>query len=193
MSASATSNWGRVQPPSPAVRPSASSWPRSWASGRRRKTIYILDEPTTGLHFADIHKLLEVLNRLVESGNTVVVIEHNLDVIKTADYLIDLGPEGGKGGRRNPDLRHPGRGGTLRTLPHRALFAQLPRCPLSMSQLAPLSLPEQGRQQLTREVTHFLHPFNVSTYANFAVLDRICRYRLFFLPSTEADNPASAS
>ncbi len=62
------------------------------------KTIYILDEPTTGLHFADIHKLLEVLNRLVESGNTVVVIEHNLDVIKTADYLIDLGPEGGKGG-----------------------------------------------------------------------------------------------
>jgi excinuclease ABC subunit A len=62
------------------------------------KTIYILDEPTTGLHFADIHKLLEVLNRLVETGNTVVVIEHNLDVIKTADYLVDLGPEGGKGG-----------------------------------------------------------------------------------------------
>ncbi len=59
------------------------------------KTIYILDEPTTGLHFADIHKLLEVLNRLVETGNTVVVIEHNLDVIKTADYIIDLGPEGG--------------------------------------------------------------------------------------------------
>ncbi len=64
------------------------------------KTIYILDEPTTGLHFADIHKLLEVLNRLVENGNTVVVIEHNLDVIKTADYIIDLGPEGGgRGGR----------------------------------------------------------------------------------------------
>ena len=62
------------------------------ATGR---TIYILDEPTTGLHFADIHKLLEVLNRLVEAGNTVVVIEHNLDVIKTADYIIDLGPEGG--------------------------------------------------------------------------------------------------
>jgi len=65
------------------------------ATGR---TIYILDEPTTGLHFADIHKLLEVLQRLVEEGNTVVVIEHNLDVIKTADYVIDLGPEGGQNG-----------------------------------------------------------------------------------------------
>ena len=63
------------------------------------KTLYILDEPTTGLHIADIHKLIKVLNKLVESGNTVVVIEHNLDVIKTADYIIDLGPEGGdKGG-----------------------------------------------------------------------------------------------
>jgi len=62
------------------------------------KTIYILDEPTTGLHSADVHKLIEVLQRLVEAGNTVVVIEHNLDVIKTADYIIDLGPEGGDGG-----------------------------------------------------------------------------------------------
>ena len=62
------------------------------------KTVYILDEPTTGLHFADVHKLTEILQRLAEGGNTVIVIEHNLDVIKTADYIIDMGPEGGDGG-----------------------------------------------------------------------------------------------
>lgn len=62
------------------------------------RTIYILDEPTTGLHFADVHKLVDILQRLTEGGNTVVVIEHNLDVIKTADYIVDLGPEGGEGG-----------------------------------------------------------------------------------------------
>ena len=65
------------------------------ATGR---TIYILDEPTTGLHTADVHKLIEVLQKLADGGNTVLVIEHNLDVIKTADHIIDLGPEGGDGG-----------------------------------------------------------------------------------------------
>ena len=64
------------------------------------KTIYILDEPTTGLHFADVHKLVDILHKLAEGGNTVVVIEHNLDVIKTADYIIDMGPEGGEDGGR---------------------------------------------------------------------------------------------
>ncbi len=61
-------------------------------------TFYILDEPTTGLHVADVHKLVDILSRLTENGNTVLVIEHNLDVIKTADYIVDLGPEGGDAG-----------------------------------------------------------------------------------------------
>ncbi len=75
------------------------------------RTLYILDEPTTGLHFDDIKKLLRVLDRLVEGGNTVVVIEHNLDVIKTADWVIDLGPEGGDGGGTGRGRGHARAGG----------------------------------------------------------------------------------
>ena len=91
------SSWDSLLRSCPAAKRSGSSWQRSCPDGTG-KTIYILDEPTTGLHFADVQKLIEILHRLAEGGNTVVVIEHNLDVIKTADYLIDIGPEGGMRG-----------------------------------------------------------------------------------------------
>ena len=71
---------------------------RELAKRATGRTLYILDEPTTGLHFEDVRRLVEVLNQLVEAGNSVLVIEHNLDVIKTADWIIDLGPDGGPGG-----------------------------------------------------------------------------------------------
>jgi excinuclease ABC subunit A len=73
---------------------------RELAKRATGRTLYILDEPTTGLHFHDVAQLLDVLHRLRDEGNTIVVIEHNLDVIKTADWIVDLGPEGGAGGGR---------------------------------------------------------------------------------------------
>ena len=74
------------------------------------QTFYVLDEPSVGLHAADVHKLIEVLQRLVEGGNTVLIIEHNMDIIKVADYIIDLGPEGGDRGGRDRGGGHPRRG-----------------------------------------------------------------------------------
>ena len=89
------------------------------------KTLYILDEPTTGLHIADIHKLLEVLNRLVADGDSVLVIEHNMDVIKSADYIIDLGPEGGKGGGRIVATGTPEEVVKVKKILHRSIFEKI--------------------------------------------------------------------
>ena len=90
------------------------------------KTLYILDEPTTGLHFADIEKLLEVLQRLVDAGNTMLVIEHNLDVIKQADWLVDLGPEGGEAGGEIVAVGTPEEVAEVEELLHRPVPAR--RC-----------------------------------------------------------------
>ena len=89
---------GNPPPPYPAVKPSASSCRASSPSRATGRTLYVLDEPSVGLHAADVHKLIEVLQRLVDAGNSILIIEHNLDIIKVADYIIDLGPEGGDRG-----------------------------------------------------------------------------------------------
>ena len=91
------------------------------------KTIYILDEPTTGLHTADVHRLVHVLNALVDKGNTILVIEHNLDVIKTADYIIDLGPEGGKGGGTIIAKGYARRGSQIKKIIHCKIFEAIVR------------------------------------------------------------------
>ena len=104
-----------------AAREAGAASCRKVATGR---TLYILDEPTTGLHFADVQRLLEVLDRLVEQGNTVVVIEHNLDVIKTADRIIDLGPEGGEEGGLRGGAGHARAGGGRQALAHGPLPGQ---------------------------------------------------------------------
>ena len=100
MSGWATFIWANRPPRFRAAKRSASSWRKELSKRQTGRTFYLLDEPTTGLHFDDVRKLLDVLQRLVELGNTVVVIEHNLDVIKTADWIIDLGPDGGEDGGR---------------------------------------------------------------------------------------------
>ena len=82
------------------ARRSGSSWPGKLGKRSTGSTFYLLDEPTTGLHFADVHKLIDVLQGFVTAGNTVLVVEHSLDVVKVADWVIDMGPDGGAGGGR---------------------------------------------------------------------------------------------
>ena len=117
--ASATSGSGRA--PYPLGRRGAAHQVGSRALPGPPGNAVLLDEPTTGLHFDDIRKLLVVLNRLVDAGNTVLVIEHNLDVIKCADHVIDLGPEGGEGGGRLLRDRLPGGGGGGGSQLHRSI------------------------------------------------------------------------
>src|SRR5699024_4234022 len=112
------------------------------------KSVYVLDEPTTGLHFEDIRKLLVVLNRLVEKGNTVITIEHNLDVIKSADWIVDLGPEGGSGGGQIVATGTPEQVAQIESS-HTGRFLAKPvhpySCRINKSTFAP-QLPDPGRK-----------------------------------------------
>jgi excinuclease ABC subunit A len=126
------------------------------------RTFYVLDEPTTGLHFADIHKLLDVLQRLVATGNSVLVIEHNLDVIKTADYLIDLGPEGGD------------KGGTLVAIGTPEEVAANPAS-FTGAFLAPVLRDQRavGHSTLDRDALHRIEHENLSMLDELTHTDRV--------------------
>ena len=115
-----TSTWASPPPRSPGGEAQRIKLARELSRRQTGRTLYMLDEPTTGLHFDDVRKLLDVLQRLVDLGNTVIVIEHNLDVIKTADWIIDLGPEGGEYGRLCGGCGRPRRNREAPQRPHRA-------------------------------------------------------------------------
>jgi len=102
--------------------PTEGAPPRHGMSGAAARTLYVLDEPTIGLHMADVEKLVRVLHRLVDAGNTVVIVEHNLDIIAEADWIIDLGPEGGDGGGRIAAQGTPAQVARVRAGSHTARF-----------------------------------------------------------------------
>ena len=124
MSDSAISNSDNPPPRSLEVRRSASSLAKELARRTTGSTLYIMDEPTTGLHFDDIQKLLKVLNKLVDAGNTIIAVEHNIDVIKSADWVIDLGPEGQQRWWRGRRDGHTRRCRKSQRIPHCTLLTQ---------------------------------------------------------------------